>query len=198
MSPERTHPHPHSRLCPWWLGGLLDNALRRLLHNPQTILGDRVKRGQRVADLGAGSGFFSLPLCELVGEAGRVYAVDLQSEMLSQIECKAARRRLRNLTTCRSGGNAFALPERVDFVLVFWMLHEVDEPGRFVESIQAALADGGTVLFSEPKFHVPQSAFLQEAARFTAAGFRIRETPTIRGSRSLLLEKTEPSVPDVK
>jgi ubiquinone/menaquinone biosynthesis C-methylase UbiE len=189
MPTNESHPHVSAFLCPWWLGCLLDNPLRRCLHDPHAILGRWVKPGQRAADVGAGTGFFSLPLCELVGETGKIYAVDLQPGMLRQIERKAARRHLLNLVTCQSDERSFALPERVDFILVFWMLHEVAKPDGFLQSIKASLNDGGTVLFSEPKFHVTQSTFLRETALFTAAGFRIRETVSIRASRSLLLEK---------
>jgi len=189
MSPASAQPQPHSHPCPAWLGGLLDNPLRRLLQDPRTILAGRVRPGQRAADIGAGSGFFAVPLGQLVGPSGRVYAVDFQPEMLDQIDRKAAQHNVRNVVTGCSDGSAFTLPAPVDFILVFWTLHEVADPAQLVDAVRAALTEHGTVLFAEPKFHVPQAVFQQEAALFTAAGFRIRETPTIRASRSLLFER---------
>lgn len=179
-------------LCPWWLGGLLNHSARRLLHNPKAILGGHVRPGQRVADVGAGSGFFTLPLAELVGESGRVYAVDLQQKMLQQIERHAARSHHHNLVTSQARPDFFGLPEQVDFILVFWMLHEVSNPARFVAALRTALAPGGTVLFAEPKLHVSQSCFLKETTLFTEAGFRVLGTPPIRGSRALLLGNAAP------
>jgi len=73
-------------VCPWWLLPTFDNPLRRLIQNPQRILEGLVQVGQRAADLGCGMGYFSLPMARLAGETGRVYAVDLQPEMLAGLE----------------------------------------------------------------------------------------------------------------
>ena len=175
-------------LCPWWLGSTLNNSLRRLLHKPERILAGHVRPGQHVADVGAGSGFFTLPLAQLVGPGGRVFAVDIQPKMLRQIKQQADRSGLANIVTCQASSNAPALQERVEFILLFWMLHEVHGGASFVAALRDALVPGGRLLFSEPKFHVTQRQFRQETAWFTSAGFRIIGTPAIRASRALLLE----------
>jgi ubiquinone/menaquinone biosynthesis C-methylase UbiE len=189
MPTPDTTSQSHGSLCPWWLGWTLNNSLRRLFHNPERILADLVLPGQRAADFGAGSGFFTLPLARRVGNSGRVYAVDIQPQMLRQIERHAARAGLNNIVACQATPDAIAIPEPVDFALVFCMLHEVPAPSRFVAAVFAALVPGGRLLFWEPKFHVTASRFREETALFTAAGFRIVATPAIRGGRSLLLEK---------
>jgi ubiquinone/menaquinone biosynthesis C-methylase UbiE len=189
MPTSDTTSHSHGSLCPWWLGWTLNNSLRRLFHKPERILADLVLPGQRAADIGAGSGFFTLPLARYVGSSGRVYAVDIQPQMLRQIERHAARAGMNNIVTCQATADGFALPEPADFALVFWMLHEVPDCARLVTAMFAALAPGGRLLFSEPRFHVTASRFREETDLFTAAGFRVFATPAIRGSRSLLLEK---------
>jgi hypothetical protein len=45
--------------CPWWLCFTFDNPVRRLLHNPEQILGGLIQPGQTVADIGCGMGYFS-------------------------------------------------------------------------------------------------------------------------------------------
>jgi ubiquinone/menaquinone biosynthesis C-methylase UbiE len=190
MPASNTTLQSHGSLCPWWLGWTLNNSLRRLFHKPERILADWNLPDRRAVDIGAGSGFFTLPLAQQVGGNGRVYAVDIQPQMLRQIERQAARAGIRNIVACQATANGFALPEPVDFALVFWMLHEVHDCARLVAAMYAALAPGGRLLFSEPRFHVTTSRFREETALFTETGFRIVATPKIRASRSLLLEKT--------
>jgi ubiquinone/menaquinone biosynthesis C-methylase UbiE len=69
----------------------LDNPIRRLIHKPQKILGGYIESGQTVLDIGCGPGTFSLAMAEIVGESGKVIAVDVQEEMLQIVREKAAR-----------------------------------------------------------------------------------------------------------
>ena len=61
-------------VCPWWLCFTFDNPLRKLLHNPEAILNPYIHPGNNVIDVGAGMGYFSIPLAKLVGPAGHVTA----------------------------------------------------------------------------------------------------------------------------
>ena len=58
----------------------MDNPIRRIIHSPDKILGGYIEPGQTVLDLGCGSGTFTIAMARMVGEAGRVIAVDLQDE----------------------------------------------------------------------------------------------------------------------
>ena len=77
------------RVCPWWLGYLLASPLRRLLQDPDEIVRPYVAEGMIVLDVGSGMGFFSLPLAEMVGEIGKVVAIDLQEEMIKGLVQRA-------------------------------------------------------------------------------------------------------------
>ncbi|NNK85219.1 MAG: SAM-dependent methyltransferase, partial [Desulfobacterales bacterium] len=68
----------HIRVCPVERAGTLDNRFRRWLQNPQTILQPYIEAGMTVLDLGCGPGFFTLDMAQMVGQAGRVFACDLQ------------------------------------------------------------------------------------------------------------------------
>jgi len=57
----------------------LDNFLRRLIQNPKKIVGEYIKKGDTIIDLGCGPGYFSIAMAKMVGDTGRVYSVDLQT-----------------------------------------------------------------------------------------------------------------------
>ena len=77
-------------VCPWWGGYFIDNRLRRLFHDPDTILRPYVHSGMTVMDVGCGMGLFAIAMAQLVGPAGKVIAVDLQPEMLDVSGKRAA------------------------------------------------------------------------------------------------------------
>jgi ubiquinone/menaquinone biosynthesis C-methylase UbiE len=80
-----------SHICPRWLAPVLDNPIRRLIHNPEKILSGFIGNGQTVLDLGCGSGTFTIALAKMVGETGKVIAVDVQDEMLQMVKKKAVK-----------------------------------------------------------------------------------------------------------
>ena len=77
------------RVCPWWMGYFLASSLRRLVQNPEKILKPYVKEGMTVIDVGSAMGFFTLPLAHLVGDRGRVIAIDLQEKMIRSLQRRA-------------------------------------------------------------------------------------------------------------
>ena len=78
-------------VCPWWLCFTFDNPLRRLIHNPDRLLRSWIAPGQTAIDIGCGMGYFTLPMARLVGNSGRVIAVDLQAQMLDRLQRRAER-----------------------------------------------------------------------------------------------------------
>ena len=83
-------------VCPWWLASTLNNPLRRLLHNPERILGDYIAKGATVMDIGCGSGYFTIPMAKMVGQSGSVIAVDIQQKMLEMVMRYAGRESLQS------------------------------------------------------------------------------------------------------
>lgn len=69
-------------ICPWWLAYTFDNPLRRYFHDPQAILMPYLREGMTAIDLGCGMGYFSRAMAKIVGDAGKVISVDLQTKML--------------------------------------------------------------------------------------------------------------------
>jgi SAM-dependent methyltransferase len=82
------------RVCPWWLGYFLACPLRRLTLKREEILAPYVREGMTVLEPGPGMGFFTLELARLVGEKGRVVALDVQPKMIAALRKKAAKQAL--------------------------------------------------------------------------------------------------------
>jgi ubiquinone/menaquinone biosynthesis C-methylase UbiE len=182
--------HLSHEVCPYWLAGTLDGWLRRWLHNPESIFSGMVQSGQTVADLGCGPGYFTLPLARLVGENGRVIAVDLQEQMLGRVSSKANRAgllpriRLQQCTLEQLGVN-----EPIDFAVAFWMVHEVPDEDAFLREVCAMLKPGGKFLLVEPVVHVMAGKFQRTVEKACAAGLFPLAEPKIKISRAVLFQR---------
>ncbi len=179
-------------VCPWWCCYTFDNPLRKLLHNPEAILGPYIRLGSTAIDVGAGMGYFSIPLARLVGPAGHVTAIDIQAKMLEALASRARRNgvseRIRpHLANSDSLGNH----SKVDFVIAFWIIHEVPNQRAFLTEVYGFLKPEGLFLLAEPIFHESKKSFLQTMNIASEIGFIVKDMPKIRLSRSVLLARNE-------
>jgi ubiquinone/menaquinone biosynthesis C-methylase UbiE len=109
-----------------------------------------VSPGDVVADVGAGSGYFSFPLAERVGPEGEVLAVDIQPEMLEIIERRAAKQGVTNVHTVLGGADDPKLPQgEVDLALLVDVYHEMSHPWEMVDGIVRGLRPGGLLVLVE-------------------------------------------------
>ncbi|MFZ0283152.1 MAG: class I SAM-dependent methyltransferase [Bacteroidales bacterium] len=178
----------HPYVCPAEFAGSLDNALRRLVHNPRRILEAYVHKGMTVLDLGCGPGFFTIELANLVGVEGRVIAADLQQGMLDKVIEKLSRTDLeRRVEIHKCQDNRIGASQKVDFVLAFWMVHEVPFQLQLFEELKSVLNPGGKVMIVEPKIHVTGRSFKKMIDRLESAGLEIIKWPKVRLSRTVLL-----------
>jgi ubiquinone/menaquinone biosynthesis C-methylase UbiE len=170
----------------------LDNSFRKKVHNPGIIFKGLTMPGHTVIDLGCGPGTFSIDLAGLVAESGKVIAVDLQDKMLRKLKEKAERYGFtERITLHKCSGESLGLAGqcKADFILAFYMVHEVSDRKNFFLEIKELLKPDGTFLFVEPKFHVSQKAF-EEAVRLAeSCGLRVKESRKIFFSRSVLMCK---------
>lgn len=180
---------PDHHVCPWWLAYTFDNPLRRLIHNPRKILSGYVQEGMTVMDIGCGMGYFTLGLAELVGDSGRVFAVDLQQQMLDIMLKRTTKKNLEHrVVPHRAEPGAIGVTIPVDFILAFWMIHEVSDPATFFKEITAILKSSAKLLYAEPVFHVPENKFNEILAIAEKAGLSTKRNLSIRFSRTALLE----------
>jgi ubiquinone/menaquinone biosynthesis C-methylase UbiE len=108
----------------------------------------QLRPGQVVADIGAGSGYYTMLLSAAVGSRGRVYATDIQPEMLAQIRKKIERHPVTNVELVLGTATESRLPDRsLDLALMVDVYHELAQPQAFLQSLKRALKpDGGLVL----------------------------------------------------
>ena len=89
----------------------------------------RLRPGMTVVEVGAGTGYFALPAARLVGEGGRVYAVDLSEDLVELVRERAAAERLPQLRAVQSSVDRIPLPARIaDIVLLANVLHDIPAP----------------------------------------------------------------------
>lgn len=106
--------------------------------------------GLTVADVGAGSGYFTVRLAARVGPNGRVYANDLQPEMLKMLAMRLARENIRNVTLVQGAIADPKLPaSSIDLVLMVDVYHEFSEPQNMLRAIRTALRPGGRLVLLE-------------------------------------------------
>lgn len=181
--------HSFFKTCPWWVCPTFDNPLRRLVHDPERLLGPLLTSGQTIVDIGAGQGYFTIPIARMTGDKGRVFAVDIQEAMLQRLMARAARsgvdKHIVPLTSLAGIG-----PGSVDLALAFWMVHEVDDQAKLLNDIAHALRPGGLLLIAEPLVHASAANFAQVLHHAAAAGFHVEYRPSIFFSRAVLLKKT--------
>ena len=179
-----------NHVCPWWMAYSFDNPIRKLFHKPHQMLAPYVREGMTVMDVGCGMGFFSIGMAKLVGDSGGVIAVDQQSRMLEVIKKRARRAGFENrVSTHLSRPDAIGVHDTVDFILTFWMVHEVPNKPEFFRQLHANLASKGKLLIAEPKMHVGARRFQEILERAHTIGLKLADQPSIRFSHSAVLEK---------
>lgn len=82
--------------------------------------------------------------------------------------------------------DSLGLTRTADFVLAFWMFHEVSQPRTFLSEIRSILRTDGHLLIAEPKIHVPAAFFARSVVKMREAGYTVRDGPPVRLSRSVL------------
>ena len=179
-----------NRVCSVERAGVLDISLRKMFQNPQKILKPFIQEVMTTADLGCGPGFFTIEMAKMVGKTGKVTAVDLQDGMLDIVREKVSNSDLQNIIKFhKCSADKTGLSESFDFILVFYMLHEVPDQSAFLNEAFSLLKSRGRVLIVEPKFHVTKNDFDNAKMTMKKTGFNVIEEPKVFFSRSVLLGK---------
>lgn len=117
----------------------------------------RVQPGQVVCDLGCGNGFYTLRLARLTGSRGKVYAVDIQREMLDMLEERAGEADLENVIPVLGSETDPRLPANaVDLVLMVDVYHEFSHPQEMLSAIRKSLKPGGRIAVAEFRGEDPE------------------------------------------
>lgn len=129
----------------------LDRADREATEQPEHVLDVLgVKEGMTVADVGAGSGYFTVRIARRVGPRGRVVATDLQPEMLDLLRTKVDKDKLANVVPVLATERDAKLPRgELDLVLMVDVYHELPEPAATLAQVRAALRPQGRLALVE-------------------------------------------------
>jgi len=180
-------------VCPWWIGYLLVNPLRRLMQDPANILKPYVRSGMTVLEPGSGMGFFTLELARLVGPSGRVIAVDVQPRMIEGLKRRAKKAGLLDRIDARAvPANSLelgGLGEQIDFVFAGFVVHEMPAAASFFAEATKAMKPGATLLLAEPAGDVSETEFEEQLAVAASAGLTILDRPSLSRCHAALLQK---------
>ena len=149
-----THQHSFSDAEKW--SHVFDDPERDAWQKPhQVIHALALKPDARVADLGAGTGYFSARLASMLPQ-GRVYAVDIEPDMVRYLEARAKRENLRNLVAVAGAPGDPRLPEKVDLILLVDVYHHIEDRARYFSKLRAALRPGGRIAIVDFRLDSPQ------------------------------------------
>lgn len=187
---EKTLMSNKNRVCPVELSHSLDSFVRRLLQNPRKILSPYITQGMSVLDIGCGPGFFSIEIAKLVGATGKVFSADLQEGMLQRLRDKIKETEPeQRITLIKCDSDKINVPEMVDFILAFYVVHEVPDKNLFFKQLRNILNENGQFLLVEPTlFHVSRKEFEATTRIAEINRFKVYPGPRLRFSWSALLK----------
>lgn len=125
----------------------LDDPARKLWLPPGEVVGDlNLRAAESVADVGAGTGYFALPIAHALGSRGKVYAVDAQNEMLALLMKKARQSGIANIVPIHATAESTGLPSSsCDHYFLALVWHELDNHQRSAQEARRVLKTGGKV-----------------------------------------------------
>ncbi len=129
----------------------LDRGEREMEEHPEVALDAiGIKPGMVVADIGAGTGYMTLRLAKRVAPGGKVYAVDVQPEMLRRLRQNAEKAKLTNIETVLGTESDPKLPpSALDLILLVDVYHEFSQPQRMLRSMREELKPSGRLVLLE-------------------------------------------------
>jgi len=163
----------------------------------------KIEPGMHVADIGAGSGYHVFRMAPLVGDKGKVFAVDVQKEMIALVEGKAKKHDVKNVKAILSTEKDPKLPENaVDLIIMVDVYHELEFPYEMMEKMVASLKPGGRIAFVEFRLEDPkvpiklvhkmtERQVMKEMAEFETAMEHAKTVKTLPWQHIVIFKKKE-------
>jgi len=175
-----THQHSFSNAERW--AHVFDDPQRDAWQKPHEVIQALALAPDAiVADVGAGTGYFAVRLANML-PAGRVYAVDIEPDMVKYLAERARREKRDNMLAIAGAPDDPKLPEKVDLILMVDVHHHIDERERYFRKLSAALKPGGRIAiidFRPDAPHGPPKAARIAAdrviAELTSAGYTLAQ-----------------------
>jgi SAM-dependent methyltransferase len=167
---ETRERHDPNGINKWYLGREIAHVMgpggipwlnrpeRESEENPtKCIEALELKEGQIVADLGAGSGYYTFRMAPKVGAKGRIFAVEIQDAMLAELRKRIDKDKVPNVETVKCTESDPKLPEgQVDLVLMVDVYHELAFPYEVMTAVRKALKPDGRVVLVEYRKEDPK------------------------------------------
>jgi ubiquinone/menaquinone biosynthesis C-methylase UbiE len=171
-----------------------DDPARDLWQLPDRVIAAlNLKSGQIVADIGAGTGYFSVRLAKS-NASPKVYAADIEPEMVSYLRERAAKEGLNNLIAVQAAADQPNLPEPVDLILIVDTYHHIGDREAYFRRLAKSMKPGGRVVIIDfkpdspegpPKeFRFPLERFKSEMGK---AGYKLAERHTFLPRQQFLI-----------
>lgn len=138
--------------------------------------------GSRVLDFGCGSGSYVTPAAEMVGESGRVYALDIHPLAEKNVKNLIRRRKLKNVETILSDRKIPLPDSHIDLALLYDILHHLSNPGGVLTEIHRVLKPDGSLSASD--HHLEEDTIISKIAG--TGLFR----PAQKGKKTITFRKT--------
>jgi SAM-dependent methyltransferase len=175
-----THQHSFGDAEKW--AQVFDDPERDAWQKPHRVIKAlALAPDARVADLGAGTGYFAVRLAHMMPK-GSVYAVDIEPDMVKYLSGRASREGLSNMVAVEGAPHDPRLPEKVDLVLLVDVYHHVEERSRYFRRLAGDLRPGGRVAVIDFKLDSPEGPPRQARiapervkAELAQAGYRLLE-----------------------
>ena len=190
---EHTHKHQHDKISHDKMSSeqyiaRLEDPKRDTWQKPDTVIQAlKLQEGDIVADIGAGSGYFTLRLAQAVGPQGMVYAVDTQSGMLHHLRQRLREEGINNVRTMQVPPHDPLLVDgSIDVVFVCNTYHHIEDREVYLRKIRRTLKPDGRIIIVEfnkegdiPVGPSPQMRLSKDSVRkeLQAAGLSVTETP---------------------
>ena len=145
QEPGGHHRH-HDRSAHEWVE-ILERKDRDAWQKPDEVVAALgLDSGDVVADIGAGSGYFSVRLARAVGSTGKVYAVDIQQDLIDHLGKRAAEEGLANVVPTLAAPDDPSLPSgAVDLIFICDVVHHIENRQAYYAKLAAVLAPGGKI-----------------------------------------------------
>lgn len=185
---DRTFPKPDRPTSPLGSNSFSTEDARDERGEAESVMRlAEIVPGMRVADIGAGEGYYTVRLAEAVGAKGRVLAQDIDREVLDRLGDRVVRERLDNVSIKLGAPDDPKLPENsFDRVFLVHMYHEVQEPYAFLWNMWPALKEGGQVIVVDVDRPTDQHGIppLLLSCELEATGYRLvafKDAPELQG-----------------
>lgn len=142
QSPQ-THQHSFGDAEKW--SHVFDDPARDVWQKPHEVIQAlALKPDAIVADIGAGTGYFSARLANMLPQ-GRVYAVDIEPDMVKYLAERARREGLKSMTAVAGTAGDARIPEKADLILLVDVYHHIDDRSRYFRRLRDSLKPGGRI-----------------------------------------------------